>query len=149
MKMSKLVIMAALAVAAATAGATEIGMRYGSNSNTETESTGITLNQQFGTVGAELSYDRALTNAQNDRYMALATYDITKFGDMTLTAKGGAAYIDGTNGVNGYAGVLGAGVSYPVTKTVKLVADYRYQFGQERVNAFNGNSVSVGVKFAF
>ena len=47
------------------------------------------------------------------------------------------------------AGLVGAGVSYPLTKQVSATADYSYQFGQKRVDQFNGNTVAVGLKYSF
>ena len=44
---------------------------------------------------------------------------------------------------------FGVGVSYPLTKQVSLTGDYRYQVGQSRVSAFDGNAFYAGVKYAF
>lgn len=153
--MKKLVIMAVLAAASIAASATEIGGRYSSgyaaNGDKQGESTGIVVNQAIGGgVGAELAFDRSATGAAKvDRYSALATYDVAKVVGVTLTAKAGGAYVQPTGGTEGYALVAGAGVSYPVYKSVSLVADYSYQLGQDRVRGFDGNTVSVGVKIGF
>jgi hypothetical protein len=153
--MKKLVIMAVLAAAAFAASATEIGVRYSSgftgSGDKQGESTGIVVNQPVGKgIGAELAFDRSVTGpAKVDRYSALATYDVAKVAGVTVTAKAGGAYVQPTGGTEGYALVAGVGVSYPVYKTVSLVADYSYQLGQDRVQRFDGNTVSVGVKVGF
>lgn len=153
--MKKFAIMAILASAALVASATEIGGRYGSSfaasGDKQGESTGLVVNQPVTAgVGAELAFDRSATGpATVDRYSALATYDVTKVAGATLTVKAGGAYVQPTGGIDGYALVAGAGVSYPLTKAVSLVGDYSYQLGQDRVKSFDGNRVSVGVKFGF
>lgn len=152
--MKKLVLMAILTTAAIAASATEIGARYSAgyaaNGDKQGDSNGLVINQPIGAgVGAEVAFDRAVTGAAKvDTYTALATYNVAKVAGATLTAKAGGAYVQ-TTGLDGYALVAGAGVSYPLTKSVSVVADYSYQLGQNRVQAFDGNKVSVGVKFGF
>ena len=59
-------------------------------------------------------------------------------------------YIDNTGRVaDGYAALVGAGVSYPLSKTVALTADYRYQAGQSKVSQFDGSTVAFGAKYSF
>jgi len=154
--MKKFVIMAVLAAAAMAASATEIGTRYSSgfaaSGDKQGESTGVVVNQAavVGGVGAELSFDRSATGPTTvDRYTALATYDVAKVFGATVTAKAGGAYVQPTSSTDGYALVAGVGVSYPIYKTVSLVADYSYQLGQDRIQHLDGNKVSVGVKFGF
>lgn len=147
--MKKLVVMAVLATAAIAASATDIGVRYTSNANTLADSTGITLGQKFGKTGVELAFDRYSTGDKVDRYSLLGTYDVAQVAGATLTVKAGGAYVQPMIGQDGYAAVVGAGVSYPLTKRVNVVADYTYQRGQDRVAGFDGNAVSVGLKFSF
>ncbi len=146
--MKKLAIIALLAVAGA-ASAADLGLRYGHNAGTRSDATGVTFGTTVGAFGAELSYDRTNGVARNDRYALVGSYPLTKIGAATLSAKAGAAYIRPGVGQSGYAGVVGLGLAYPLTKTVSLTADYGYQSGQSRVNAFNGNLVTVGVKYSF
>jgi len=153
--MKKLAIMTILAVAAVTASATDIGLRVGRLGGAATNEVGltgagVTLGQQFGAFGAELSYDRALINTSSvSRYAVVGSYPLLNYSGMILAAKAGVAFIDPTAGTNGYAVTLGAGASYPLTKNVNLVADYSYQAGQDRVKSFNGNLVTVGTKYTF
>jgi outer membrane autotransporter protein len=44
---------------------------------------------------------------------------------------------------------VGVGASVPVTKQISLTADYARQYGQDRVNQFNGDRVNVGVRYKF
>lgn len=147
--MKKLVILAILASAALAASATDIGLRYVNNGNTLADGTGFTLGQKFGKIGAELAFDRSATGQKNDRYSLLAAYDVATVAGATVAVKGGGAFVQPSVDESGYAVVAGVGVSYPVMKNVNLVADYSYQEGQQRISAFNGNAVSVGVKYSF
>lgn len=153
--MKKLVIMALLVSSAAVASAAEIGLRIGRQGGVESlasgiTSQGVTVGQKFGAYGAEVAYDRSMVGTSSmSRYSLVGSYDVAKVVGATVAAKAGVAYIDPTAGVNGYAALVGVGVSYPLTPKISLVADYAYQQGQSRVYQYNGNNVSVGVKYAF
>jgi opacity protein-like surface antigen len=80
----------------------------------------------------------------------MGSYDVSTVAGATVAVKAGAMYIDNTGRVaDGYAALVGAGVSYPLSKTVALTADYRYQAGQSRVNTFDGSTVLFGGKYSF
>lgn len=147
--------MAVLAASVAAASAMDIGLRGGriggvDTTNVGLNTVGVTLGQQFGKVGAEVAFDRSTVGSANlNRYSVVASYDVMKLVGFTFTGKAGAAYLNPSVGSDGYAALVGAGVSYPLTKQVSLVADYAYQAGQERVKYLNGNTVSVGAKYSF
>jgi len=44
---------------------------------------------------------------------------------------------------------VGAGVSVPVTKQIAFTVDLARQYGQERVQDFDGNRVTAGVSYRF
>jgi outer membrane autotransporter protein len=79
----------------------------------------------------------------------MGSYDVAKVGTATVAVKAGVAYLDQKNAKDGYAGLVGAGVSIPVTKQVAATVDYRYQAGQSRVNNLDGSTVSAGLKYSF
>lgn len=148
--MKKLAIIAILATMAAAASATDIGVRADRNTSTGADALGVTVGQSFGAFGAEAAYDRSTVGSVNvNRYSLVGSYDVAKLAGVTLAAKVGGAFIDPSAGKTGYAGTVGIGASYPVAKNVKLVADYAYQEGQDRVRGYNGNTVSAGVKYSF
>jgi hypothetical protein len=153
--MKKLVIMAVLAASVAAASAMDIGIRGGriggvDTTNVGLNTAGVTLGQQYGKVGAEVAFDRTTNGVANlNRYSVVGSYEVMKLAGFTFAGKAGAAYLDSSVGDDGYAALVGAGVSYPLTKKVSLVADYAYQMGQERVKYLNGNMVSVGAKYSF
>ena len=111
---------------------------------------GVTVGEKVGPVGVELSYARSTATANDqNRYGFTGSYDVAKVAGTTIAVKGGLAFLDNQNSANGYVATAGVGASYPITKTVSLTADYRYQAGQKRVEQFNGNTILAGVKVGF
>lgn len=149
--MKKFAIASMLAVAALSASAVEVGVTAtrdysGDNRNFG----GVTLGQKYGAVGLTAGAERSSVggNDQN-RYSLVAGYDVAKAGVFTITPKVGVAYLDNQAGSNGYAMTVGAGVSVPVTQKVTVGLDVARQYGQDRVNQFDGNRVTVSTKYSF
>jgi opacity protein-like surface antigen len=148
--MKKLVIMAALAAAAISASAVEVGVRGTHNTDSSADSAGVTIGQKYGAMGIEGAFDRSTRGTESvNKYSLVGSLDVAKIVGITISPKVGVSLIDPSVAVNGYAGSVGVGASLPVFKNVTLVADYSYQRGQDRVRAFNGNQVSAGVKYSF
>lgn len=145
--MKKLAIIAILACTAAAASATDIGLRLGRGPQTDTTTAGLTLNHKFDNFGLEATYDRTSSPAILDRYTVTASRDIAKFGDLSVNAKAGAAYMIAPGLPSGFAGLVGAGVSYPITTALNVTADWQHQFGQDAVKAADGNTVKIGVAY--
>ena len=148
----KKILFATLATLAFSASAVEVGVTGTRDYSGTSDRTGygITLGQKFGAVGVEAGYDR-FTQSTNDqdRYSLVASYDVTKIGPVTLAVKAGVAYLDNQTVANGYAVTAGVGASVPVVKNLAATVDYRRQEGQNRVSAFDGNQVAVGLKYSF
>jgi opacity protein-like surface antigen len=150
--MKKLAIASLLAVAAFSASAVEVGVNgsYDFGSPTERPGAGVTLGQKFGKMGVTAGFDRYTKTTDQDKWSLVGSYDVATISNATVAVKAGAVYLANTGKVaDGYAALVGAGVSYPLTKTVALTADYRYQAGQSRVNQFDGSSVAFGAKYSF
>ena len=153
--MKKIAIATLLAVAAVSASAVEVGIT-GSYDGTKHDHAGygLTVGEHFGKAGITAGFDRYSDNKLN-KYSLVGGYDVAKIGSATVTAKAGVVYLDQEKGAKyssdrqGYAGLVGAGVTVPVTKAVSVTADYRYQAGQSRVNDLNGSTVLFGAKYAF
>ena len=151
--MKKIALAGLLALTVGAASAAEIGVQ-GLRDYSQTPDRngfGVTLGQKFDKVGVTAGFERFTKNNNDlDRYTLTAGYDIAKFGDFTVTPKVGVAYLNPQTTSSGWAGTVGVGVSYAINKTVALTADYRYQSAiQSRVDNFNGNNASVGVKVSF
>lgn len=148
--MKKLAIIAVLATAVTSASALEVGVRGTHSSGADVTSVGATLGQKFGKFGAELGYDRSTRGTGNlNKWSLVGSYDVVKFGPMTVAAKAGVATLDPSLGRSGGAVLAGVGVSYPLMKNVALVGDYYYQKGADRVRATDGNYFSFGAKYSF
>jgi hypothetical protein len=149
--MKKIAIASLLALAAFSASAVEVGVTAARDyAGVDRNAYGITVGQSYGKVGVTAGFDRATQGTNNqDRYTLIGSYDVAKLGSATLAVKGGAAYLNNQTSADGYALLVGAGVSVPVVNKVSLGLDLTRQYGQDRVNAFDGNRLTASVKYAF
>jgi hypothetical protein len=88
-------------------------------------------------------------NNDQDRYSLVGSYNIAKVGPVTLSSKLGVAYLNNQHGADGSALTVGLGASMPVTKTVSLTLDAQRQYGQDRVQQFDGRVVTAGLAYRF
>lgn len=147
--MKKVILIAAL-LASVGAQAVELGINASRDTaNTDRTGAGITIGQKFGSYGVTAGFDQYKSGTDLNKYSLVGSYDVTKVGAATVAVKGGVAYLDQKGSADGYAALIGAGVSYPLTKELALTADYRYQAGQSRVSSLDGSTISAGVKFSF
>ena len=150
--MKKIALATLLALAVGSASAVELGVQglRDYSGNPDRNGFGVTLGQKFDKVGVTAGFER-FTKGSNDldRYTLTAGYDVAKFGAVTITPKVGVAYLNPETTRNGWAGTVGVGASYPVTKQVALTADYAYQKGNNITKAYNGNIITTGVKYTF
>jgi opacity protein-like surface antigen len=147
--MKKMIFVAAL-MAAVSAQAVELGINVSRDTaNSDRTGYGFTVGQKYGQTGIEAGFDRYTTGTELNKYTLVGSYDVAKFGAATVAVKGGGAYIDQKNTTDGYAWLVGAGVTYPVAKQVSLTADYRYQAGQSRISSLDGSTISAGLKYSF
>ncbi len=123
---------------------------------------GITVGQKYDKLSVTAGFarndggspitqptDGAYRDQRQDRYSLTAGYDVAKVGPVTLTPKVGVAYLNNARDTDGYAMTVGLGASVPVTKQVSLTADVARQYGQDRVNQYNGNRVAAGIRYSF
>ena len=149
--MKKFAFASILALAAFSASAVEVGVTAtrdysGDNRNFG----GITIGQSYGKLNATLGAERSTVggNDQN-RYSLVGGYDVAKLGPVTVTPRLGVAYLDNQTGSDGYAMTVGIGASVPVTKQISVGLAVDRQYGQDRVQQFDGNRITVGAKYAF
>ena len=149
--MKKFTIASILALAAFSASALEVGVTTTTDYSgaSQQQGFGLTVGKQYDKVNITAGIQRFTANERQDRYSVEAGYDVAKIGVFTLTPKVGVAYLNNQNGSDGYAMTMGAGVSVPVTKQVSVGLDFARQFGQERVKASDGNTVTAGIRYAF
>jgi hypothetical protein len=148
--MKKLIAMA-LILAAGAASAFEVGVTGTRDySGTDRNGGGITIGEKVGSIGVTAGFERFTSGANDqDRYSVVAGYDVANFGPVTITPKVGVAYLNNQTGSDGYALTVGVGASVPVAQKISLGLDYARQYGQDRVNSFDGNRVTVSARYAF
>jgi hypothetical protein len=138
-----------------------IGPMQWSNGTDRTEY-GITIGEKFGKVGVTAGVARSnggtpvtiptdgpYKDQVQYRYSLVTGYDIARMGRITVTPKLGVAYLNNARDADGYAMTAGVGASVLVTKQISLTADYARQYGQDKVNQFDGNRLAVGVLYKF
>ena len=149
--MKKFAIATMIALAASAASALEVGVTTARDyTGSDRNAAGVTVGEKFGAVTLTAGFDRTNggTNDQ-DRFSLVAGYDVAKLGPVSVAVKGGAAYLNNQTGQDGYAALIGVGASLPVSKKVALTVDATRQYGQDRVNSFDGNRVTAGLKYSF
>ena len=149
--MKKLILATMLAAVMGTASAVEVGVNAGFNtSGVGAASYGVTVGQSFGKFGLTAEYDRDLKSKGIDnRFSAIASYDLFNVGNITVTPKLGVSYLNPETVTSGYAALGGVGVSLPLSKHVFVTGDYRYQYGQDSVKSLNGHQLFAGLKVKF
>jgi hypothetical protein len=149
--MKKFAIATMIALAATAASALEVGVTTARDyAGTDRNATGVTVGEKFGAVTLTAGFDRATLGANDqDRYSLVAGYNVAKLGPVSVAVKGGAAYLNNQTGQDGYAALVGVGASLPINKNMALTVDATRQYGQDRVNSFDGNRVTAGVKYSF
>lgn len=113
-------------------------------------SAGVSIGNTYGAIGVAVGAERTSVggNDQN-RYSLTGRYDLVKLGPVTISPTVGLVALDNQTGADGYAVTVGVGASVPLTKSIAATVDVSRQYGQNRVQAFDGNRVTVGVRYSF
>ena len=148
--MKKIAIASILALSAIAASAAEVGVTTTRDDTGARNATGFTVGNSYGRLGVTAGFERFTKGANDqDRYSLTAGYNVAKFGAVTITPKVGAAYLDNQRGTDGYAMTVGVGASMPLTKQVTVGVDFARQYGQDRVQSFDGDRITAGVTYRF
>lgn len=150
--MKKIAIASLLALAAFSASAVEVGVNgsYDFGGSNDRPGAGVTVGQKFNKFGVTAGFDRYTKGTDTNKYSLVGSYDVATVATATVAVKAGVAYIDNSGrSTDGYAALVGAGVSYPLTTKLAATVDYRYQAGQSKINSQDGSTVSAGIKYSF
>lgn len=149
--MKKFTIASILALAVTAASALEVGVSTTKDyaAQDARQAFGGFVSQNVGKVGVTAGFERFDNGPRQDRYSLVAGYPVAKIGLVTFTPKLGVAYLNNAAQVDGYAVTAGVGASVPVYKNVTLGVDYARQYGQERVNQFDGNKITTSLSYKF
>jgi opacity protein-like surface antigen len=147
--MKEIAIATLLATAALAASALEVGVigtrdYAGTNSN----GAGITLGTKVGPMSLTAAIEHNDTLDQT-RMSVVADRSLTTIGPVTVLARAGVAHLNNKVGTDGYAMTVGIGTQYSLTKSTVVAVAFDRQYGQDRVQSFDGNRVSVGLKTRF
>lgn len=144
--MKKLVIASVIALATTAASAVELGVTTTHDVDTNRNSVGVTVGNKYGPVGVTAGFDRTTAgSADQNRYSLVGSYDVVKLGAATVDVRAGVAYVDNQKGKDGFAELVGVGVTVPVTANVSAVADVTRQY----ISQGDNNRVTVGLKYKF
>ena len=149
--MKKILIASIFALGTAAASAAELGLKTTKDwGATERSSAGFTLSERVAGLNAQVGVERfARGNVDQTRYELTASHNLFSVMGVTVAARAGGAWLDNQSGNDGLAAVAGLGFSLPVTKSMTLGVDAVRQIGQDRVSAFDGNLVSIGMRVKF
>jgi outer membrane autotransporter protein len=148
--MKKIAIASILALSAVAASAVEVSVTNTRDDAGARNATGLTVSNSYGQLGVTAGFERFTKGANDqDRLSLVAGYNVAKFSTVTLTPKVGAAYLNNQTGADGYAMTVGIGASMPITKQVTVGIDYARQYGQDRVQSFDGDRITAGVTYRF
>ena len=149
--MKKILAGLVLLFAASTASAFDVGVGMNRDfSGDNRNSYALTVGQKFGKFGLQGGFENFAKGNDQSRWSLLGSYDVVSFGKYgALAVKGGGAYLHNQNLSDGYALLAGLGYTNPITKQWAGTIDYRYQWGQNRVDQFNGGTLGAGLKYSF
>lgn len=149
--MKKIAIATLIALAATASYALEVGVNatreyVGANSN----GSGLWVGNQYGAIKATVGFERFTKEVNNqDRLSVSAGYDVANFANVTITPKVSLVHLNNSSAADGFAMTVGVGASVGLTKNVNFNVDLRRQYGQDRVQAFDGNAFSAGISYKF
>ena len=72
-----------------------------------------------------------------------------KAGPVAVAATAGVAYLNNQSGADGSAATVGLQATMPITKQISIGAGVVRQYGQDRVQQFDGTRATVAVKYRF
>jgi opacity protein-like surface antigen len=143
-------LLASILMTTFSAQAAEVGVNLSRDTaNNDRTGYGFTVGQKFDKVGVSAGFDRFKTGTDVDKYSLVGSYDVATVGTATIAVKTGVAYLHQKDSTDGFAALMGAGVSMPIAKGIAATVDYRYQAGQTRVSTLDGSTVSAGIKYSF
>jgi len=155
--MKKTLLAILMLALAGSAFALDVGVVGGSNYGLDRNYGGVTVGQDLGVLGqnftkfgVEAGFERGTDGLQNlNTWTATGSYFLGKAYGAGFAVKAGVAYIDPEYSRNGWAGRVGAGVSFPITPKVSIGADYAYQFAEAAITKQSGNLLSLNAKYKF
>ena len=147
--MKKVLLAIAIAAAAGTASAADLTVNYNRDTTHGTNGGGLALSSSVQKVTVGVSVDRYKKGTDVDAYGLTAGYEMFKIGKLGVSGLLGATYLDVERGRSGFAGTVGLGVAYPLTKTLAVVAEANRIMPEIKIKSQEATIVSVGLRTSF
>lgn len=147
--MKKVLLAIAIAAAAGTASAADLTVNYNRDTTHGTNGGGLALSSSVQKVTVSASVDRYKKGTDIDAYGLTAGYEMFKLGSLGVSGLLGVNYLDVERGRSGFAGTVGLGVAYPITKTVAIVAEANRIMPENKIKAQEATIVSMGIRTSF
>lgn len=149
--MKKIAIATLLAVAALSASAVEVGVTATRDyAGPNHDMGGITIGTKVAGYGVTGGFESIEAHGRRqDRFSVVADKQVATVGPVALTGRVGVAYLDNSIASDGFAMTVGVGASYALTKSTSLTLAADHQYGDTRVDRFDGNRITVGIKTGF
>jgi hypothetical protein len=117
----------------------------------KTKSDGVRIETQIDKFAVPLTASYTTINKKYNRYAVGAEYGVAKIGPVALAVTGSVVYQDTylSTSNDGYGLTAGAIATLPLVKNISLFASTEVFAGQKRINAFNGNTGTIGLTAKF
>lgn len=146
----KKLVLATLVALSFTAGAVEVAVTGINTVSSNRYGYGLTATESVAGVNVGVGIARfTRENDDQTRYSLVASKEVAKLGPVGFDGRVGFAFLSNNTASSGSAVTVGVGASMPIAKNVSLVSSVDYQYGQRRVDAFNGSIITAGVKVGF
>ena len=147
--MKKLIIAITAFAFAAFASAVEVDAAKAHDFKSNAD--GVRVAAQVDTFAIPVTATYTTINSKYNRYAVGTEYGVAKLGPVSFAVNGGLVYQDTYHSTkaDGYGLTAGATASLPLVKNVSLFASTEVFAGQKRVNAFNGNTGTIGLTAKF
>jgi hypothetical protein len=147
--MKKLIIAIAAFTIASFASAIEIDVSKAHDFKAKAD--GVRVEAQVDVFKVPVTASYTTIDKKYNRYAVGAEYGVAKIGPVALAVTGSVVYQDTylSTSKDGYGLTAGAIATLPLVKNISLFASTEVFAGQKRINAFNGNTGTIGLTAKF
>lgn len=149
--MKKILVGSVIALAAFAASALEVGVNVGHNFGDSSRNLmGVTVGQTLGPLNVALGFNRSTVGSNDQNIYSVRTgMTVAKLGPVAVSPNVALQYMTVANSSNGVSLTTGVDLSMPIVKNFEGFVDVGYQFGQKRVEQFDGVVMTTGVRYRF
>ncbi len=131
-------------------GALDVTVGAGRNFGSDASQGSLAIGKQFQGFRGEASVGHVFTSGRHANVLGLnAFYPLGTVGPVNVSAKGGVSYYAVGGAQDGLALNAGLEAVYPVSKTLSVVSTLERVVAPSRIDGFNGNQFTVGLRSSF